>query len=86
MSSRNSILKLYKTMLRESEKFSSYNFRNYAIRRTRDGFRENKHLTDPEEVSKQIEYARKNLEIIKRQVAVGSMYGGQKLIIENDTR
>ncbi|XP_071443100.1 LYR motif-containing protein 4 [Hetaerina americana] len=85
MTSRNSILALYKTMLRESEKFSSYNFRKYAIRRTRDAFRENKTLTDSEEIRKQMEYAKKNLEIIKRQVTVGSLYSTEKLIIECDT-
>ena len=44
--------------------------RTYAIRRTRDAFRENKGLTDQNEISKQLETARRNLEVLKRQVSV----------------
>lgn len=36
---RRSILSLYSTMLRTSRSFSSYNFREYFLRRTRETFR-----------------------------------------------
>ncbi|KAI9560352.1 hypothetical protein GHT06_014369 [Daphnia sinensis] len=76
------ILRLYKQLLRESTKFSSYNFREYALMRVKDAFRENKNLTDPAAVDKQIKEGYKNLAIIKRQVVIGHMFEPQRLVIE----
>ncbi|XP_057365800.1 LYR motif-containing protein 4-like [Daphnia carinata] len=76
------ILRLYKQLLRESAKFPVYNFREYAIRRVKDDFRENKNLTDPGAVDKQIKEGYKNLAIIKRQVVIGHMFEPQRLVIE----
>ncbi|EAT42558.1 AAEL005928-PC [Aedes aegypti] len=76
------VLSLYKQLLRESQKFSSYNFRNYALRRVRDAFRENKALTDSSKIQSEMDYARKNLEIIKRQALISQMFRADKLVIE----
>ena len=38
--SAKAILQLYATMLRTSKSFSSYNFREYFLRRTKSTFRE----------------------------------------------
>ncbi|KAK7867270.1 hypothetical protein R5R35_000252 [Gryllus longicercus] len=81
--SRSVVLKLYKTMLREALEFDSYNFRMYALRRIRDGFRENMNIKDKAEISEMISYAKENLDIIKRQTTVGKLYSAEKLIIEN---
>ena len=40
----------------------------YALRRTRDAFRENKSITDGTLLQKSILEAKENLEIIRRQV------------------
>ncbi|XP_034838467.1 LYR motif-containing protein 4B-like [Maniola hyperantus] len=77
------VLSLYKSLLKESNKFANYNFRAYALRRIRDAFQENKSLTDPKLVKKEFEYGKENLKIIKRQVVVGDMYQTEKLVIEN---
>lgn len=37
---KQSLLHLYHSMLRTSQSFSSYNFRNYFVRRTKSTFRE----------------------------------------------
>ncbi|EFX87649.1 hypothetical protein DAPPUDRAFT_306461 [Daphnia pulex] len=79
---RMEILKLYKQLLRESSKFSSYNFRQYALMRVRDAFHENKNLTDATAVKKQVAEGYKNLAIIKRQVIIGDMFEPQRLVIE----
>ncbi|OWA52081.1 putative LYR motif-containing protein 4 [Hypsibius exemplaris] len=76
------LLSLYKQMLRESEKFSTYNFRMYAIRRTKDGFREHRLENDPKMQGELIRKAEKSLEIIKRQAAIGQLFTTNKLIIE----
>jgi hypothetical protein len=69
-------------MLRESQKFSSYNYRLYALRRIRDGFRASKLLTDSTKISEALQKAEENLEVIKRQVVVGRLYAAEKLVIE----
>nr|CAH0108037.1 unnamed protein product [Daphnia galeata] len=73
---------LYKQLLRESSKFSSYNFREYAVMCVKNAFRENNNLTDVTAVQKQLVKGYTNLAIIKRQVIVGNMFEPQKLVIE----
>lgn len=43
-------------------------FRTYAIRRIRDGFKENKNLQEASKIQAELEFANKNLAIIHRQV------------------
>ncbi|XP_059058934.1 LYR motif-containing protein 4B [Achroia grisella] len=77
------ILSLYKTLMRESQKFPNYNFRSYALRRVRDAFKDAKNISDPKLVNKEFVYAKESLDVIKRQVIVGNMYRTEKLVIEN---
>ncbi|XP_019629821.1 PREDICTED: LYR motif-containing protein 4-like isoform X1 [Branchiostoma belcheri] len=85
-STRSVVLSLYKKILRESKNFSSYNFRMYALRRTRDGFRANKDVTDPAKIQELIKQAEDSLQVIKRQVVIGQLYSTDKLVIEKDTQ
>ncbi|XP_078055388.1 LYR motif-containing protein 4 isoform X1 [Mustelus asterias] len=77
------VLSLYRMMLKESKKFSSYNYRTFALRRIKDAFRENKDVTNPEVIQELIEKAKANIEIIQRQVLISHLYTSQKLIIEH---
>lgn len=76
------ILSLYKNLLRESAKFSSYNYRLYFLRRVKDGFHENKALDDPVKILAQQEKAENLLGILKRQVFIQNMFEPGKLVIE----
>ncbi|XP_064281786.1 LYR motif-containing protein 4 isoform X1 [Passer domesticus] len=73
-SSRAQVLRLYRALLRESQRFSGYSYRNYAIRRIKDAFRENKNIADSEKIEELLNKAKANLEVIQRQVlkSVGS--------------
>ncbi|XP_053322972.1 LYR motif-containing protein 4 [Spea bombifrons] len=82
-SSRSQVLALYKIMLRESQKFSSYNYRTYAIRRIRDAFREKKNVHNFQEVQTLVHRAKENLDVIRRQVTIGQIYTTNKLVIES---
>ncbi|XP_042724847.1 LYR motif-containing protein 4 [Lagopus leucura] len=82
-SSRAQVLRLYRALLRESQRFSGYNYRTYAIRRIRDSFRENKSIKDSAKIEELVNKAKENLEIIHRQVTIGQMYATQKLVIES---
>ncbi|GJQ76289.1 hypothetical protein Trydic_g2018 [Trypoxylus dichotomus] len=64
----------------------SYNFRNYALRRIRDSFRENKSLKEVAQIETAIEEGKKNLEIIKRQVIIGKLYSTENLVIEYEKK
>ncbi|XP_004926782.1 LYR motif-containing protein 4 [Bombyx mandarina] len=77
------ILSLYKLLLRESQKFPNYNFRAYALRRIRDAFKDNKNVSDVKIVKKEFEFGKENLNVIRRQAAIGNMYKTEKLVIEN---
>ena len=74
LSTNRAVLSLYKTMLRESQKFTDLNYRSWALRRVRDGFRANSRLAEQSSVERQIQYAKQNLVIIKRQTTVGQLF------------
>ncbi|KAM3929463.1 LYR motif-containing protein 4 isoform 1-T2 [Leptodactylus fuscus] len=82
-SSRAQVLNLYKVLLRESQKFNSYNYRTYAIRRVRDAFKEKKNVDDFHEIQSLIYRAKENLQMVQRQVTIGQLYTTDKLIIES---
>lgn len=82
-SSRAQVLRLYRALLRESQRFSGYGYRTYAIRRIKDAFRENKNITDSEKIEELLNKAKANLQVIQRQVTIGQMYATEKLVIES---
>ncbi|KAG7160191.1 LYR motif-containing protein 4-like [Homarus americanus] len=75
-------LALYKSLLRESQKFLAYNYREYALRRIRDGFKATRNVTEEATLQRELQHARESLEVIKRQVALGQLYRPPNLIIE----
>ncbi|XP_029385396.1 LYR motif-containing protein 4 [Echeneis naucrates] len=81
-STRSQVISLYRTMLRESSKFPSYNYRTYAIRRVRDAFRANRKVEDPKAVARLMEEGRQAVSLIQRQVSIGKMYETQKIVVE----
>ncbi|KAK6925074.1 Complex 1 LYR protein domain [Dillenia turbinata] len=68
------VLSLFRSLLRTSRGFADYNIREYAKRRTKDGFRHNKNLSDTSSISSAFSDAKSQLEIAKRQVVVYSLY------------
>ncbi|KAF7366522.1 hypothetical protein MSAN_00909500 [Mycena sanguinolenta] len=81
--SRRSILSLYSSMLRTSRSFSSYNFRNYFLRRTKDTFRTLQNERDGEKIRSMYSDAVAELAVLRRSAAVNQMYGGWRLAVEN---
>lgn len=74
MGGKNEALALFRSLLREANKFSSYNVRHYAKRRVAEGFRENQQLQDPEAVRAALQQGKQGLELMKRQVLIYSLY------------
>lgn len=58
--------------------------RNYAARKIRDEFQNNKSLTDAKAVMDQFAFAQKSLETIRRQIVVDNLYATDKLVIEKN--
>lgn len=63
--STNSIRSLYRSLLRQSNQFANYNFREYARRRTRDAFREHQKETDSRRVQELVQKGLKELQVMK---------------------
>lgn len=80
---RERVLSLYKSILRESQKFKSYSYRTYALRRTKDAFQEHKSETDSYKIEELLKIAQKRLEMIKRQTTISNMYEKTKIVIES---
>ncbi|XP_032665941.1 LYR motif-containing protein 4 [Odontomachus brunneus] len=80
--SRHMILSLYRNLIRESKKWSSYNYRMYALRKVRHEFKESKTLQDEEKIKQCYAKGQETLNLIKRQVILSNLYGTRPLIIE----
>ncbi|KAK0112094.1 hypothetical protein ONS96_001353 [Cadophora gregata f. sp. sojae] len=60
---------LYRQLLRQGAQFASYNFREYAKRRTRDAFREHKDVTDSRVIQELMQKGLKELQSMKAEIA-----------------
>ncbi|KAG6869199.1 hypothetical protein C0993_009062 [Termitomyces sp. T159_Od127] len=82
MPTRAAILALYASSLRAARAFSSYNFREYFVRRTRDSFRAIQAETDPARVGALYADAARELAVLRRSAVVNQLYGGWRLAVE----
>ncbi|KKY15677.1 putative iron-sulfur cluster biosynthesis protein isd11 [Diplodia seriata] len=73
---------LYRSLLRQARQFAAYNFREYALRRTKDAFRDQRRLTDSREIQDAIQKGLKELQVLKRQTVVSQFYQLDKLVVE----
>ncbi|EJU01328.1 hypothetical protein DACRYDRAFT_22505 [Dacryopinax primogenitus] len=81
---RAQILNLYTATLRTARTFSSYNFRNYFVRRTKESFRKNSDESDPAKVLELYQDGLKELEVLRRAAVVNRLYEGPKLVVEKE--
>ncbi|KAG8773687.1 hypothetical protein FRC12_002380 [Ceratobasidium sp. 428] len=79
---RSQILSLYGQLIRTSRSFSSYNFRNYFLRRTRTQFYQNAKEQDPAQVRTFYETGLKELDVLRRCAMVNRLYEGPRLVVE----
>ncbi|KAJ8098002.1 complex 1 protein-domain-containing protein [Lipomyces tetrasporus] len=80
------VLSLYRSLLRTSRSFEGYNFRAYAVRRTRDGFRVHKDETDPRMIEILLRQAEEQLAVLKRQTAISQMYKFDRVVVETSPK
>ncbi|KAM7205614.1 hypothetical protein V8F33_000940 [Rhypophila sp. PSN 637] len=80
--SAQKVLSLYRQLLRQGNQFAAYNFREYAKRRTRDAFHENKAVEDPRRIQELIQKGLKDLQMLKRQTVISQFYQQDRLVVE----
>ncbi|KPI43825.1 LYR motif-containing protein 4 [Cyphellophora attinorum] len=73
---------LYRSLLRSSSQFSNYNFREYARRRTKDAFRDNKAEKDEGRVQELVQNGLKELQTMKRQTIISQFFQLDRLVVE----
>lgn len=61
-------------------------FRMYALRKVRHEFKENKMLENMEEIQQCYTKGQEALQMIKRQVTLGNLYGTRPLVIETKSK
>lgn len=85
MASSARALHLYRSLIREGNRYNSYAFSHYVKRRTREEFR--KHLTDsdPAAINDLLSRGERTLETVARQSAISRLYPRQRTVIELPT-
>jgi len=72
----------FRSLLRQSSQFSNYNFREYARRRTIDGFREHQKESEERRIQELIQDGLQSLRLMKRQTIISQFYQLDKLVVE----
>ena len=75
-------LSLYRALLRHGARFSQNNFRQYALRRTRERFREHRAEADPARVEELLRHAEEQLAMLKRQAVISALYPLEQTVVE----
>ena len=78
------MLGLFKSLLKESRKMSDYNFRSYAVRRTRQGFREGKYVS-PDLATQLYESGISQLAMLHRQQIISNLFPGVESVMSANT-
>lgn len=60
----------------------TYSFREFALRKIRHEFQQNKSLDDQNKIQDFYKKGLESLEVIKRQALIGNLYKSKKLVIE----
>lgn len=72
----------YRQLLRQGNQFAAYNFREYAKRRTRDAFHENRAVQDPRRVQELVQKGLKELQMLKVR-GVSAVRGGRGCVADD---
>lgn len=72
---------LFRTLLREAKQMTDYNFRSFAVRRVKAGFKTNRNLQG-EEAAAALKTGEEQLAVMKRQVVIGKMYPSARSVME----
>jgi hypothetical protein len=74
-------LSIYRQILRAAQPLP-YNFRMYTRRRAGDAFREARKIEDAKELATANAYALEQLQLVRRQATMHSMFSTDPLVVE----
>ena len=71
--------------MRHSNRFVDFNMRHYALRTTRQRFRENQNEQDAGKIKELLMIGQEQLEIVKRQASISQLYAfsSKPLVVED---
>ena len=72
---------LYRNLLRTSSSFRDYSLRNYASRRVKEEFRENRNASESESASL-LSSGEEQLALMQRQLTISNMYAQNTSVME----
>ncbi|KTW29809.1 hypothetical protein T552_01014 [Pneumocystis carinii B80] len=84
--SRDQVISLYRSLLRNAKGLENYGFREYAIRRTKDAFQQHKNETDKKKIQELYEKGLRDLRVLRRQSLIHFMYPSEKLVVETKSQ
>ncbi|KAF4587178.1 complex 1 protein [Ophiocordyceps camponoti-floridani] len=76
------VISLYRQLLRQAGQFKAYNFREYARRRTRDAYRDNRGVQDERKIQELVQKGLRELQVMKRQTYISRFYQLDRLVVE----
>ena len=76
------VLRLYRSLLRNSSKIQNYNFRNHASRKIMASFRESIAVADASAIDTAYEQGLKQLQLVERQSLISRMYPDMTSVME----
>ena len=76
------IRNLYRQCQRAARGFEAYNFRAFAIRKTRDEFRAHSGEKDPERIADLVKEAKLQRDMMRRCVTIAKLYPTDQLVVQ----
>ena len=80
--SRGANLTLYRDLLRAARGFTNYNFRDYALRRVREEFREARAISTADASLVAYQQGRQQLDMLRRQATISGLFPQEKHAME----
>mmetsp|Transcript_13491 Transcript_13491/g.13691 ORF Transcript_13491/g.13691 Transcript_13491/m.13691 type:complete len:82 (-) Transcript_13491:311-556(-) len=81
MTTSSAPLRLFRSLLREAKQVNDYNFRSYAVRRVKSGFRLNQTLQRGD-IESTLDQGFSQLALLKRQRTLGNMFPTARSVME----
>ena len=79
---RSATLRLYRQLLKSAGQFEDYNFRHYAVRSTKNRFREGRSVKDVAAATALAVEGTNQLALLRRQVIVGRLYAANRVLLD----